>query len=268
MLSRVAGCVVVLLALAIAALAPSLGVAQYAPKWQVGDWWVVKRLTRSEVGFGHDWDWHYYRYDVARIEKLGKRDCFVLEIQLQSPSGEPATRTKDALYVQIADWLVVRQEIGHTYADTVCSPYVRNAALGLFGPFRTGEPRLPRFPLQLGNPDTTFKLKRRDDGSAEMREISRLADSALVKRLLDEGDSVGGRVVRPTGPVYQVRNEMGGETIPGPQPGMREIVRSLQYWSDDQPWRLYEELVQYRGEKLVRSVEERSLLVASGHAGR
>ena len=251
----------VLLALAIVTMAPSSAVAQYAPKWHVGDWWVTKTLRASRAGPGKVWD--YTRYDVVRIEKIGKRDCFVLETRLQGPMGEPAGKTKNVRYVHVDDWLVVKQEIGHTYSDTVCPPWVMNAPLGLFGPFG-GELRLPRFPLRLDDPDTTFKLKKRDDGFAELREISRIADSALVKRVLDDGDSAGARVVRPTGVVYQVRNEGGGDL----ETDNRRIVQSLQFWSEDQPWRVYEEGVQYDGPKLVRRVNERTWLVASSRQGR
>jgi len=254
----------VLLALAVVALAPSLGVAQYAPKWRVGDWWVTKTWGKSGNAMPPFRVWRYHRYDVVGIKRVGKRDCFVLETRLTGPKGEPATRTKDVLYVHVDDWLVVRQEIGHTYNDTVCPPWIRNAPLGLFGPFGTGEPHLPRFPLRLGDPDTTFKLKKRDDGFADLREISRIADSSSVKRLLNDGDSAGARVVRPTGVVYQVRNEGGGDL----ETDNRRVVQSLQLWSDDQPWRVYEELVQYDGPKLVRRVIERTWLIATSRQGR
>lgn len=250
----------VLLALAVAACAPSARSSGYAPKWRVGDWWVTKTLRESRTGLG-GWVWDYRRYDVVRIETVEKRGCYVLETRLTGPKGEPATKTKDVLYVHVNDWLVVRQEIGHTYNDTICPPWIRNAPLGLFGPFGMGEPRLPLFPLHFGDPDTTFKLKKRDDFFAELREISRIADSALVKRVLDDGDSAGARVVRPTGIVYQVRNEGGGDL----ETDNRRIVQSLQLWSDDQPWRVYEEVVQYDGPKPVRRVNERSWLIASGH---
>jgi hypothetical protein len=110
----------------------------------------------------------------------------------------------------------------------------------------------------------------RDDCAADLREISRSADSALVKRLLDEGDTTGGRVVRPTGEVFAVRSEMGGNLGLGPLPGPGEsrITQSFQLWCKDQPWRLFEELVLYRGEKRVRSVVEWSWLISSGHSGR
>jgi hypothetical protein len=245
---------------------PSFGVAQYAPQWHVGDWWVTKTLEESPAGDG--WVWRNTRYDVVRTAKVGTKECFVLETRLQGPKGERATRINDVLYVRMDDWLVVRLEIGHTYADTVCSPWVENAPLGLVGPFQMGEPQLPRFPLHLGDPDTTFKLVKRDDCSAELREISSLADSATVKRLLGDGDSAGGHVVRPTGVVYQVRNELGGNLEPGPLPGQRHIVQSLQLWSEDLPWRVYEELVHYDGSKPVRRVVERTWLIAVGHKGK
>ena len=84
--------------------------------------------------------------------------------------------------------------------------------------------------------------------------------------MLDEGDTAKGRVVRPTGVVYQVREEMGGNLVPGPFSGEPRITQSLQIWCEGQPWRLYEEYVQYIGKK--RFVTERSWLIASGHAGK
>jgi hypothetical protein len=258
----------VLLALAVVALAPALGVAQYAPQWRVGDWWVVKTSEPSNSGFGGGWEWNYTRYDVVGIEKVGKRDCYVLETRDQGPRGT-LSKTKNVLYVRTDNWLVVRQVVTTTFHDTLLPPVITDYPLGLFGPFRAGEPRLPRFPLQPGNnTDTVFRFQRRDDFSAWLREISEVADSALVKRLLDEGDTTGGRVVHPTGAVYEVRSELGGNLGPGPLPGEREILQSIQLWSDDLPWRLYEAVVDYRGPKHVGRVQERSWLVAVGKRGR
>ena len=253
-----------LLALTAIALAPSLGVAQYAPKWHVGDWWVVKTWQFYTVSCKPEWD--YTRYEIVGLEKVGNRDCFVLETRFQGrPDGAPA-RTKNMFSVRRDDWLVVRRVRTDMYNDTLLAPTTEDCPRGLFGPFQAGEPRLPRFPLQPGDPDTAFKLQRRDDGSALLREISRIADPALVKRMLDEGDTAKGRVVRPTGVVYQVREEMGGNLVPGPFSGEPRITQSLQIWCEGQPWRLYEEYVQYIGKK--RFVTERSWLIASGHAGK
>ncbi len=252
----------VLLAFAVAALVPSLGIAQYAPKWHVGDWWTTKTLRQSPNGW-LGWVWAYTRYDVVRIEKLEKRDCFVLMTRTQGSKGELG-RDTIVLYVRVDDWLVVRQEIANTYNGKPRPRIIHNAPLGLFGPFAMGEPRLPRFPLRLGDPDTTFKLMRRDDCLAELREISSVADSALVKRLVSEGDSSGRPAVRPTGVVYQVRNEGGGDL----GTDNSRIGQSLQLWSDDLPWRAYEERVVYDGPKPTRRVFERTWLVATSRQGR
>jgi hypothetical protein len=215
-----------------------------------------------------DWVWDHMRYDVVGVEKVGNRDCFVLETRFQWSEGTLA-RTKNVFYVRTDDWLVVRQVMTTMYNDTLLPPVTSNCPLGLFGPFQGGEPRLPRFPLQLGNnTDTMFRLQKRDDCSAFLREMSGVADSTLVNRLLNEGDTVGGRVVRPTGAMFQVRSEMGGNLEPGPLPGESRITQSFQLWCEDQPWRLYEEYVQYNGVKRVRLVVERTWLIASGHAGR
>jgi len=146
-------------------------------------------------------------------------------------------------------------------------PIVRDFPRGLLGPFGgDAEPRLPHFPLRLGDPDTAFKNQDRDDCSAYLREISSVADPELVKRLLAEGDTLGSQAVRPSGTVYQVRVEMGGNLEPGPFPGEPGITQSLQFWCEGKPWRVYEEHVQYEGKKRARYVIERSWLIASNHA--
>jgi len=251
-----------LAALCVAALC-GIVQGQYAPQWHVGDWWVVKTWRQSESG----WVWYHVRYDVARIEKVGDRNCFVLEARLQSSKGN-LSRTANAFYVRTDDWLVVRQVVTKMSGDRLLPPITLERPLGLFGPFQGGEPRLPRFPLQPGGQDTAFTLQQRDDGAAFLREISGFADSTLVHRLLDDGDTTGRRVVRPTGVVRQVRTESGGTLAPDPLPGGKRITQSFQLWCEDQPWRVYEELVNYDGQEPMRRVMERNWLTASGHSDK
>lgn len=251
----------VLLALVVAALLPSLVVAQYAPKWQVGDWWVVKTFEQSDVGFD-GWAWNETRYDVARIEKVGGRDCFVLETRHQGPQGI-LSGPRQVFYVRRDDWLVVR-EVVTTFHEGLHRPVTTNYPLGLSGPLPS-EPCLPRFPLQPANSDTAFRFRRLSHVSAWLREIPGVADSALVRRLLDEGDTAGGRVLRPAGAVYQVRSELGGNLDPNPRGGERRVVQSLQFWSEGLPWRVYEECVLYLGQQPIRGLSERSWLIAVGH---
>jgi hypothetical protein len=251
---------VLLLALAVATLAPSLGTAQYAPKWHVGDWWVVKTWHEDPSG---DWVWDLTRYDIVRTEKVGQHDYFVLESHYQEPSGL-LSQAKEVYSIRKDNWLVVRQVMFYTYRDSFQSATL-DRPLGQLGPFLAGEPRLPRFPLQLASTDTTFRLQIRDDCAADLREISQIADPTTVARLLGEGDAAGELVMRPSGEVYQIRNECGGNRLPGPPPGKREIVQSFQFWCGERPWRLYEEFVYYHGSDLVRDVTERSWLVAVGH---
>jgi len=255
---------VVLLALAVAALVPSLGIAQYTPEWHVGDWWIVKTWQPRSMSQRGDWGWEYRRYDVAGVEKVGKNDCYVIEIRGSGrPNIEHDGTAGAALYVRTDNWLVVRTEAAHYYDGKRLSPYVYNYPRGLFGPF-ISEPRLPRFPLQLMNPDTVFKRERRDGCYADLREISRPADPALVTRLLAEGDTAGSLVIRPKGAVYDVRSELAGEHDPDSPTGRKNITQSRQFWSDDLPWRIYEERVGYNGSYGGRIVTERSWLVAFG----
>ncbi len=253
----------VLLALTIVALAPSLGVAQYAPKWHVGDWWITKEWRFYSVT-GKPY-WHYTRYDIGGIERVRNRNCYVLETRGSSrPNISKSGAAGNVLYVRTDDWLVVRHvlTIGGYKPQP---PIVRDCPRGLFGPFPE-EPELPRLPLRLGDPDTAFRKQKRDDGSAYLREISSVADPELLKRLLAVGDTLGSQAVRPSGTVYQVRVEMGGNLEPGPFPGELGITQSLQFWCEGQPWRVYEEHVQYEGKKRARYVTGRSWLIASNHA--
>ncbi|MBM3332732.1 hypothetical protein FJY68_12950 [candidate division WOR-3 bacterium] len=254
-----------LLALAVVALLPSLGVAQYAPKWRVGDWWIVKTLWERQSSLsGVNWEWKYTRYDVAGIEKVGHNDCYVVETR---GDRQPDVRREEAagivLYVRTDNWRLVRMELARYDGGKRVAPDVFDTPDGRFGPF-IGEPRLPRFPLQLMSKDTAFKTEDRIHGVADLREISCPADPAMVERLLAEGDALDTRVVRPSAAVYLVRNDLAGNAIPGPRPGEREITQSLQLWSDDLPWRPFEELVSYRGPNRTRRVTDRSWLIAVG----
>jgi hypothetical protein len=257
----------VLLALVVIALLPALVVAQYAPKWHAGDWWIVKTWWEHQSSLrGIVWEWRYMRYDVAGIEKVGQNDCYVVELRGDRQPNIRRDGTAGAFfYVRTNNWRAIRTREAVYSSGKRVQWDVRNYPLGLFGPF-VAEPRLPRFPLQLTGRDTVFGRERRDEFYADLREISRPADSALVERLLAEGDTAGGQVVRPKGAVYEVRSELGGDLIPGSPTGDRDIVQSLQLWCDDLPWRLFEELVGYSGPNGTRSVTERSWLVAVGQS--
>lgn len=242
----------------------------YTPKWYVGDWWVIKTLSPRYSGLfvGARWEWTYMRYDVVGIKKVGQNDCYVVEMRSGrriniATSGEPGR----VLYIRTDRWLLVRQEEARFYDGKRLSPFVRHYGGGSFGP-RMSEPRIPRFPLQLASQDTAFKLEYFTYSVADLREISRPADPAFVNRLLAEGDTAGSLVIRPTGAVYDVRSEIAGEHDPGSPTGRSNIGQSRQLWSDDLPWRIFEELVGYDGSYGSRSVKERSWLIAVGHAGK
>lgn len=254
---------VVLAALVVVACAPSVKLSRYTPRWRVGDWWMVKTWEPATSGLAGDSGWNCKRYDVAGVEKVGKQDCYVLQTERQDRSGGPA-RAEVVWYVRKDNWLVVRQVLFSGPYNNV-TPDTEDFPLGLVGPLFGKEQGLPRFPLKSENPDTTFTPRKLDDYSAWLREMSSIADPASVKRLLAEGDTTGRRVVRPTGAVYQLRTEAGGHLGLGSQPPERRIVRSLQLWSEGQPWRVYGELVHYDGSNPIWRVAERSWLIASGH---
>jgi hypothetical protein len=260
----------VVLAFAVAALASSLAVAQYAPTWHVGDWWVTKTFEDSHTGWGRTW--RYTRYDVVRMAKVGGHSCFLLITRTADRYGNGGNDSVFS-FVRADSWLVVREEycLGKARAHSV-----ENAPHGRPGLYGMGSQRIPMFPLRLDDPDTSFKLLECDRrGFAELREISSVADSSLVSRLLDDGDTVSVtghfaemkadskkvRVLRPTGAVYQVRKELGGDL----GTDNSRVSQSLQFWCNDQLWRVYEERVLLDGPKPVRRVYSRTWLIAVGH---
>ncbi len=258
--------------LAVTVLLPNLGVAQYAPKWHVGDWWVVKTWDLSSL-YGIS-KWKYTRYDVVGVQKVGNRACYVLEAYPVQPGGVPP-KTKDVFYVLRDDWLVVRRTTTSTKSGRLRPLQTTDYPLGQRGPCRGGL-HLPRFPLRLGDSDTTPRLVRFGNYSARLREMSDTADSSLVNRLLSECDSAGGRVLQPTGRVYQIRDDEDRILEPDEEGwnqarsvlglrGDRSIVQGLQLWSEDLPWRVCEELFQYDGPNRFRTVLARSWLIAVGH---
>ncbi len=228
---------------------------QYTPVWKDGDWWVTKVWQQLEKGGSL---WHLERYDVDGSARVETSDCFVLKKRLQSYRGTVMQVGSD-YYVRKSDWRVVRRV---TFRSAIAAD-TSNYPLGLSG--AVGEPRLPHFPLRLrARPDTTFRPRERSDSSVLVREFARAAGPALVKRVLDEGDTTEPHVFRPTGKVYEARSEFKSDSAPGTE----RITRSLQLWCNEQPWRLYEEFTEYDSLQPGRTVMERTWLVASGHAAR
>ncbi|MBM3330467.1 hypothetical protein FJY68_01290 [candidate division WOR-3 bacterium] len=257
---------VALTALAVAACARQFtagGKMNFAPRWRVGDWWVVKTWEPARVDPAVDSGCSYKRYCVAGVETVEQQDCYVLRAEAQDRRNG-TSRDDFVWYVRTDNWLVVRQVLFSGPRDNVAPETVVSAS-GLVGALFGGEQCLPRFPLKPEEVDTMFQPRKLEDYAAWQREISGVADAASVQRLLDEGDTVGGRVVRPRGIVYQVRTESGGEIGLRAQPAERRIVQSLQFWSRSRPWRVYGELLQHDADNPVWGVVERSWLVASGH---
>ena len=249
----------VLLALAVALLAPSLGVAQYTPKWQVGDWWIVKVWESS---MGGDMQWLPNRYDVLGVEKVGGADCFVLQEKIADTTAS-RDGVRNLFYVRTDNWRIVRMDMYLRQAGKLLGRRTFNCPEGAFGPTPL-HPRLPLFPLDTaGVQDSTFRDCPAISSWASLRQFSGPADSALLNRYLNEPNPSGGRPVQPRGgAMFSVLSEMGAprDSIVVPS------VYSLQLWSRDYPWRLYEEQGQYAPDG-TRQPRSRSWLVARGRSG-
>jgi hypothetical protein len=261
----------VLLALAIVACARPNAAAKpsgYVPKWRVGDWWVIKTCSESQsaadLGTEPHWVWDETRYEVTGEERMNKHKCFVLTEILQ---GAPGPDPYNVYYVRKDTWLIVRR-VEHLWTGRgLRPPLTFDLPHGVYGAVPGREPRMPKFPLSLNSPDTAFRLKVFDDRAGILREVSALADSDLVNRVLSEGDSADGRVVRPAGIVYEVRSERAGNRVLTPKgdSSYDRISQSLQFWSESLPWRLYECYFTYDPQHHTQSVPQRSWLIAVGH---
>jgi hypothetical protein len=251
----------VLLVLAIAALAPSLGVAQYTPRWEVGTWWVVKEWQRDPRG---GMSWQHRRYDVIGIDEVSGRDCFVLQEEFGDTT--PARGgIRSLYYVRTDNWRIVRRDMYFQRAGKLVGPSTVNYPQGMFGP-RAFEPRLPLFPLDtVPVRDSAFRDYEFPYSCAYLRQLSGTADSDLLDRYLSEPDPSGGRPVQPGGgTMFSMLSEMGAPRDSVIVPSLY----SLQLWSSDYPWRLYEEEGEYSPEGGARRLHSRSWLVAWGRARR
>jgi hypothetical protein len=248
----------VLLALAVVALAPSLGVAQYAPKWHVGDWWIVKEWM-PDLNGGSGSHWQHCRYDVLRTEKVDRNDCFVLQWgDTLSPRSGPRT-----LYYVSSDSLrIIRRVDYFQQAGKLLGPSTFNCPQGMYGP-NPGEPQLPLFPLDTtATRDSTFV--------SHFRQFASLADSVSLRRYREDPDQSSGRPISAGNGVLFASLAQSSEPT---GPGGPEVARlySLQLWSEDLPWRLCSEWGQYLhtpGRTVRTYVETREWLIRSGHTGK
>jgi hypothetical protein len=248
----------VLLTLAFAAVAPSPGRAQYTPRWHVGDWWIVKVWEPDLVG---GMRWRPHRYDVLRVEKAAGADCFLLQHKVGDTT--PSVQGDRSLYyVRTDNYRVIRKVEYIRQAGKIVGPRTFDYPEGLFGPDPL-HPRVPQLPLGPAvAQDTMFRDCGTTLGWASLRQSSGLADSALLKRYLSGPNQSGGRPVPPRcGEMFFALSEEAAPREPG-GPAV-PLMYSFQIWSEDYPWRLYEEDGLYApdGTRLSRS---RGWLIAWG----
>jgi hypothetical protein len=253
-----------LLALAVAVLLPSLGIAQYAPKWHVGDWWIVKEWITDLHG---GWQWQHWRYDVLRTEKTDGRECFVLQ---RGDTLDPGTGPRTLYYVRSDSCRIIKEVDYYWQNGKLYGPGTFNCPQGMYGPF-SGEPQLPLFPLvpELVR-DSAFVRRRVARFWGHLRQFTYLADSAALDRYRAEPSQSGGRPVGlGNGRVLASLSESAEPTADG-GPDVVDLY-TLQLWNENLPWRLYSEWGQYRhkpGKVLPPYVNVREWLVRIGHSGK
>jgi hypothetical protein len=229
----------------------TVGKTGYTPKWHVGDWWVASGWTGYE--------WRLLRYDLLGIEGVGGRECFVLQEKKADTTATPEGE-RTLFYVRNDNWRVVRVA---SYSKSG-GPYLADYPEGTFG-FAPGQPCLPWFPLDTSAAyNSTFRryeITRSVRGV--LRQHSGLADSVLMRRYVAKPAPPSASDSRfATGTMFSVLVEGG---VPG-QTRMPDLY-SLQLWSSDCPWRLYEEEGAYAPDGM-RDYDRRTWLVAWGHSSK
>ena len=247
--------------LAATALLPSLGVAQYKPRWHVGDWWIVKEQGPSLTG--RDPHWQTDRYDVLGTQDVEGQDCFVLQ---QKTGDTTASRDGERFlyYIRTDNWRVIRMETYLSRAGKLRGPGVSNYPEGMSG-FHPFGVWFPLFPLDIAAVhDSAFHIYAGTYGAQDLRQFASIADSALMNRYLSDPNPEAGRPGRlGAGKMFSVLSEMGASRESTVVPS----VYNLQLWSTDYPWRLYEEEGQYTIDG-NRQSNWRTWLIAWGHSGK
>lgn len=223
----------------------------YAPKWHVGDWWIVSEWTGYE--------WRYGRYDLLGIENFDSRECFVLQEKRADTSATPDGE-RTLFYIRNDNWRVVRVASYNKSGG----PYLTNYPQGTYG-FAPGQPRFPWFPLDTSAAQNStfrrYQITRSVRGV--LRQHSSPADSVLIRRYATREVPPSARDSRfATGTMFSVLVEWGV-----PRQTRVPDHYSLQLWSSDCPWRLYEEEGVYAPDG-IRDPFLRTWLVAWGHSAK
>jgi len=249
---------VLLAVLAAGVLVPavtSAGPQGFAPKWRVGDWWIVKSRMGSLAGHGQR-QWQYDRYDVLSMDKIGGRRCYVLQ---QGMTESPGSGPRKLYYLRADDFRIVRKVEYFRQAGKLVGPCTSDFPEETAGP-DPGE-LLPLFPLRSATAqDSAFRHYVK---GGYLRQVSGPADSALLRNCLNDPDTSRGHSVQPRGGrMYSVLCESGTPR----DSATVAYVYSLQLWSTDYPWRVYEEWGQYTPPgSSSRQSNCRSWLIAVGH---
>jgi hypothetical protein len=218
----------------------------WIPTWKTGDSWMIKELVPSMSGLADAPEWRFQNrtYDVQGTTKVGRTDCYVLEMQW-GRWDERRPRAKSIYYLRRSDLKVVREDVYHLYDGKLQPPVRIDYGNGEDGPFfMTGGPRWPRFPLDsIPQRDTVFRIFMDTSMSdLERQGVSRIPATS-AEHWLVAGDSAEDPALRSRDKVlFRVLMEEGTYDSSGITP----VGYSLQLWSRDEPWRLYEEWGSYR----------------------
>ena len=217
--------------------------SEWMPKWQVGDWWIVKRIVEGSRFTGRSYpqwsDSILFRFEVTGVDQVNGKECYVLERRYW-PIGQltpPEVRTAFFLY---KDDLCLVRLTDYSYSKKLLKPYSIDYKCNrgiTFGVGVGGWINLPAFPLTYEGIKAVSLAKPPSDPRASYvtqnvttcnigNFSQQLADSQIVK---DPSGTLCYHVILEGGGSKEDRGKMG-------------VNYTEQVWSQQLPWYLYEEV--------------------------
>lgn len=231
---------------------------EWMPKWEVGDWWIVKASTRFRQGPPHygkwskPWSW---RYEVTGIEEVKGFQCYVLEMKYW-PINERRSEERLVFYFRKENFRLIR-ETNYSYRlgelqppVTIDYDYTVDAAF-----ISPGLVNVPSFPLIFkgAKADSLSKPRWSPQGGFVTQKVS-------VGKIKDFKEELTDSEIKISfgENCYHVILEGGGRNETERRKG--GVRRVEQIWDPDFAWFLYSE-VGGRAPDGTKSIQGKTWLV-------
>ena len=216
---------------------------EWMPRWEIGDWWIVKRTVEGSRFTGRPYpSWSnfiLFRFEVTGVGQVNGKICYVLERRYW-PIGKltpPEVRTifflckEDLCLVRLTDYAYSKKLLKSYSIDYKCNRGIT------FGVGLGGWINLPAFPLTYEGIRAVSLTKPPSDPEASYvtQNVSvcnignfsqQLADSEIVEV---SSDTLCYHVILEGGGSEKDRKKIG-------------VNYAEQLWSPQFPWYLYEEV--------------------------